>query len=82
KEYLSFPVSLTIDRRGLIYVADRNAGKVAVLDREGKMQSTQLGPGWKDGLLRYPSQICVTDAGDVVIADRENNRVQVFSVIR
>ena len=82
KEYLSFPASLTIDRRGLIYVTDRNAGKVAILDREGKMQSTQLGPGWKDGLLRYPSQICVTDAGDVVIADRENNRVQVFSIVQ
>lgn len=82
KEYLSFPGSLTIDRRGLIYVTDRNAGKVAILDREGTMQSIQLGPGWKDGLLRYPSQICVTDAGDVVIADRENNRVQVFSIIQ
>lgn len=82
KEYLSFPVSLAIDRRGLLYVTDRNAGKVAILDREGKMQSSQFGQGWKEGLLRYPGQVCVTDAGDVVIADRENSRVQVFSIVR
>ena len=79
KEYLSFPGTLTIDRRGLIYVADRNSGSIVVLDREGRVQGRQFGGGWKEGLLRYPAQVCVMENGAVVVADRENNRVQVFS---
>lgn len=79
KEYLLFPGSLTVDRRGLIFIADRNGGSVAIMDREGKMQGRQFSAGWKEGLLRYPAQVCVMDNGTVVVADRENNRVQVFA---
>jgi hypothetical protein len=42
----------------------------------------QLGMGWKEGWLRYPSQMCITAAGELFIADRENNRVQEFMVIK
>jgi hypothetical protein len=38
--------------------------------------------GWKDGFLRYPAQLCVNDKGEVYVADRENSRVQIFTVVR
>jgi hypothetical protein len=36
--------------------------------------------GWKEGFLRYPSQMCITEEGSVFIADRGNNRIEAFSI--
>jgi hypothetical protein len=36
--------------------------------------------GWKEGFLRYPSQMCVTENGAAFIADRGNNRVDGFLI--
>jgi len=41
-----------------------------------------LAIGWKEGLLYYPSQMCVTGGEVAVIADRENSRVQVYKLLR
>jgi hypothetical protein len=36
--------------------------------------------GWKDGFLRYPAHMCVTENGTAFIADRGNNRVDGFLI--
>ena len=36
--------------------------------------------GWKEGFLRYPAQMCVTENGTAFIADRGNNRVDGFLI--
>jgi len=78
KEDLDFPTSLAADARGNLLVLDQNGGGVVVLGRDGTFRGRQLGMGWKEGFLRYPSQICVGGDGSVFIADRGNNRVQAF----
>lgn len=82
KEYAGFPAYLTTDERGTIYVVDQNGGGVLILGQDGTFLGRQLAMGWKEGLLYYPSQMCVAGGEAAIIADRENNRVQVFRVIR
>jgi hypothetical protein len=37
--------------------------------------------GWKEGLLNYPSQLCVNDRGEIFVADTNNSRIQIFAEI-
>jgi sugar lactone lactonase YvrE len=82
KEYATFPANVTTDGKGAVYVVDQNGGGVIVLGQDGSYRGRQLGMGWKEGLLYYPSQMCVSGGEIAVIADRENNRVQVFKLVR
>lgn len=82
KEYMLFPTSITADKKGAVYIVDQNGGSIVVLDLNGQVKGKYLGAGWKEGLLRYPSQMCIADNGDLAVADRENNRVQVFTVVQ
>jgi len=81
KENVSFPTSITTDKRGTIYVVDQNGGDVIIVGQDGTFQGRLLSMGWKEGLLRYPSQCCINAEGDLFIADRGNNRVQIFRTI-
>lgn len=82
KEHLSFPVYITTDSRGVLYLVDQNGGGVVILGQDGSFLGRQLAMGWNPGLLYYPSQICLNEKGQVFIADRGNNRVQVFSIVK
>ncbi len=82
REHLSFPTSLTTDSRGGLYVVDENGAGVVLLGQDGSFLGRQLAMGWSEGLLYYPSQMCVNDKGEAFIADRGNSRVQVFSIVR
>jgi len=81
-EYVNFPSSITVDGRGTIYLADQNGSGVVVLGTDGSFLGRSLVFGWKDGLLRYPSQLCTNEKGEFFVADRQNNRVQIFTVIK
>jgi hypothetical protein len=80
--YLKFPTNLTMDIRGTLYVVDENGGGVVILGRDGSYMGRQLSLGWSEGLLYYPSQICLNEKGDVFIADRGNSRVQIFTLVK
>ncbi len=80
-EDLDFPTAIAADARGNLLVVDQNGGGILVLGRDGTPRGRQLGMGWKEGLLRYPSQICAGADGTVFVADRGNNRVQAFRSI-
>jgi len=82
KEYASFPTHVTVDGKGTIYVVDQNGGGVLIIGQDGAFRGRQLAIGWKEGLLYYPSQMCVTGGEVAVIADRENSRVQVYKLLR
>jgi sugar lactone lactonase YvrE len=82
REYLRFPTSLALDAAGTIYLVDENGGGVVILRRDGSYAGRQLNLGWTEGLLYYPSQMCVTDRGEAVLADQGNSRVQVFSIVK
>ncbi|MFB3885107.1 MAG: NHL repeat-containing protein [Thermodesulfobacteriota bacterium] len=80
--YLNFPTAMTSDNRGMIYLVDENGGGIVILGQDGSFLGRQLSMGWNEGLLYYPSQICINDKGDVFVADRGNSRVQIFSVLK
>ena len=81
KEYVRFPASLATDRRGRIYLVDRNGGSILILGQDGSFLGRQSGLGWKEGRLNYPSQVCINNKGEVFVADTRNNRVQVFEMV-
>jgi hypothetical protein len=82
KEYLSFPVGLTTDSRGTLYIADGNGGSVGMVAPDGAFLGKQLRMGWNEGHLYYPSQICINEKNEMFIADRGNSRVQIFTLIK
>jgi hypothetical protein len=82
REYLSFPTYITTDGRGVLYVVDENGAGIVLLGQDGSFLGRQLVMGWNEGLLYYPSQICLNDKGDLFIADRGNSRVEVFSIVK
>jgi hypothetical protein len=81
KEKMIFPTRITADIRGRIYLVDRNGSVMIVLGQDGSYLGTLSGLGWKEGLLNYPSQMCINDEGEIFIADTRNNRVQIFKIL-
>lgn len=79
-EDLDFAGAIDIDPSGRLLVADLDGGGVVILGPDGSFRGRQSAFGWKEGLLRYPTDLCVDGRGHVAIADRENQRVQVFAV--
>jgi DNA-binding beta-propeller fold protein YncE len=80
KETVNFPTSITTDKKGTIYVVDQTGGDIIIIGQDGTFQGRQMAMGWKEGLLRYPSQACINDEGDFFVADRNNNRVQIYEI--
>lgn len=78
KDLLAYPTHIEVDSKGLLYIVDEETSTVGVLRRDGLFKAKLFNRGRKKGLLYYPSQICVEDGSRLVIADRDNNRVQVF----
>lgn len=82
RQQVSFPTAISVDSRGVLYVVDQHGSGVLVIGQDGVVIGRQLAMGWTEGLVYYPAQLCVTDKGQVAIADRGNNRVQIFSLVR
>lgn len=78
KEHLTYPTYMEVDTKGLLYLVDEETSTVGVLRRDGSFRGSMFNRGRKEGLLYYPSQMCVEDGSRIIIADRDNNRVQVF----
>lgn len=79
--YANFPTHLTVDAQGTIYVVDQYGSGIVLLDRNGAFQSRQAGQGVRESLLNYPAQICVDDDNNFFVADRNNNRLQIFAIM-
>jgi hypothetical protein len=78
EDRMNFPVYIT-GRGGKLYVVDQFGNGIVTLGVDGSYQGRQLAIGWGEGLLYYPAQLCVNGKGEVAIADRSNNRVQLFT---
>jgi DNA-binding beta-propeller fold protein YncE len=81
KEYINFPTSLATDEEGQIYVVDQYGSGVALIGADGSFLGRKVGTGWREGLLYYPTQICISDEGIILVADRSNGRVQLFTFV-
>ena len=81
KDKMNFPVYMT-GSKGRLFIVDQNGNGIVVLGADGAFQGRQLAIGWGDGYLYYPAQLCINGAGTAYIADRSNNRVQIFDTNR
>jgi DNA-binding beta-propeller fold protein YncE len=81
-EELEFATSLAAADSGHLFVVDQYGDGVVILGPDGSFQGRQGTMGVREGFLRYPSAIAYDPAGALFIADRENNRVQVFAIAR
>lgn len=81
-EYAESLTFITVDKRGLIILVDKDGGSLVILGQDGTFQGRLFGVGVKNGLLNYPSQMCLTATGDLLVADRANSRVQLFESIK
>ena len=79
KDKMNFPVYIT-GSKGKLYLVDQNGNGVVVLGIDGAYQGRQLAIGWGQGLVYYPAQLCINGSGEAFIADRSNNRVQIFNI--
>lgn len=77
-EDFEFPTAIAADEDGRLFVADRDGGGIVIFGRDGSFRGRQLAMGWKEGFLRYPAALCTAPGGLLLVAERGNNRVQVF----
>jgi len=78
KEYINFPTCITTDNKGILYLTDQNGGCIVLLGLDGSFRGRKASMGWNEGLLNYPAALCINSTGHAFIADRNNNRVQIF----
>ncbi len=71
--------SLAMGPDGLLYVSDV-PDRVLVMDTDGNLKSVIGERGTEDTKLNFPEGIAVNPANKLYIADRENNRVQVWQL--
>jgi streptogramin lyase len=79
RERIELAHAIAADASGRLYVVDRSGGRIAILGRDGAILDVLLAQGWGQGELNYPGALCLDSAGFLFVADRENDRVQVFS---
>lgn len=82
KDELKFPSNVVTDNKGTLFISDQNSGGVVVVGQDGTFRNRLLSLGWKEGMVRYPTQICVGKDGDLFVADRANSRIQKFSPLQ
>lgn len=75
---MNSPAALAIaeDR---IYIADTDANRILVLDKNGKTVFTWGAKGNRPGQFRSPSGIAIDEQGRVYVSDTGNDRIQVFN---
>ena len=79
---MNFPANMIVDNSGQLYLADQNGGGVVVLGPDGSFRGRPIVFGWKEGLVRYPAELSINENGVFFVADRENSRVQVYTLVK
>jgi hypothetical protein len=73
------PTKLSVGRDGVLFVADGYGNcRVHAFSPEGALIRSWGEPGVGPGQFHLPHSVCALDDGRVLIADRENERIQVF----
>ena len=85
---LKMPAGLTFDKKGNLYIADRENHRVRKVDTRGTITTVAGngtagfgGDGGKasEAMLKHPSGVVVDDKGNIYISDRSNERVRVVN---
>jgi DNA-binding beta-propeller fold protein YncE len=78
--YMYLAVTIDIDAQGRAYLLDQSDSGVVLLGPDGSFQGRYLSFGWKVGQLNSPAQACLAENGVLVVADRNNSRIQTFKI--
>ena len=81
-ESLTTPPTYMTTSRGILFVVEGTGSSIVTLGRDGTFLARQLAMGWTEGMLNHPSQLCINERDEVFLADRDNSRIQNFSLIR
>ncbi|CAH1245315.1 TRIM3 [Branchiostoma lanceolatum] len=73
------PLRIAVNERGSVFVSDAGSHTIFVFTRQGWLINKIGGYGTADGFLNRPQGMCIDRAGQLIVADKENRRVQVFS---
>jgi len=74
------PTNLAVAANGDLYVSDGYGNcKVHRFTAEGELVASWGEPGTGEGQFNLPHGIAIDDAGNILVADRENDRVQIFA---
>ncbi|MCZ7661570.1 MAG: NHL repeat-containing protein [Thermoleophilia bacterium] len=73
------PASIAVDENGFLYVVDGTNSEIVVLDSAGEFIENLGDVGHADGTFYYPDGIAY-GGGRLVVADKFNDRVEVFSI--
>ncbi len=79
---LNLPRGMWMDSKEHLHVVDAVGAVIRVYDVSGNTPQflyTFGTPGADDGQFNYPIDICIDGTGRLYIADRDNNRVQIWS---
>lgn len=74
-----FPVAVTVDNSGALWVLDKKKMQVVKLDASGNTLAVFGMEGSKNGQFDDPTDIAISSTGIIFIADTGNHRVQAFS---
>src|SRR4029077_8608430 len=75
------PTNLAVAPNGDLYVTDGYGNaRVHRFAADGRLLASWGAPGGGPGELRIPHGICILADGRVLVADRENDRIQVFDL--
>tara|TARA_B100000959_G_scaffold282469_1_gene348917 strand:- start:1926 stop:4325 length:2400 start_codon:yes stop_codon:yes gene_type:complete len=75
-----FPTGVSMDSKGLIWVADTHQHRVLVLDQEGNEVQSFGEYGTGDGQFLYPTDIAFGKDGEVFVSEYGgNDRINVFN---
>lgn len=74
----SWPAALAVEPGGELYVVDRHAGRILLLDDDGRAVGVGSRRGWEPGLLRFPGALARLEDGRLLVADEGNGRAQLF----
>jgi len=75
---IKYPVRITVDGAGSMYVTDQNTNCVHKLDAQGKYIKSWGEKGTGNGQFDTPEGIAADASGHVYVCDRQNSRIQKF----
>ena len=81
QDQTEFPTHIAADAVGYLFIADEYNGGIVVFRQDGTFVGRQSRMGWKEGFLRYPTGLCAAN-GLLFVADRGNNRIQEFEILK
>lgn len=74
------PRSVAVGPDGLVYITDTFWHKIFVVDQNGKLISEFGERGTEDGQFSFPEGLAVSSSDRLYVADRQNNRVQIWQM--